>query len=650
MEPFFEIGDEIILFNQYKICFLGYRELQDMAQRVISTLDYPDTTVILKECAIETLDEVVSEAKQEGCQVFVAGAANAEAFKRRFSEHLIELHVDMSDYLFCLWQAKERGARRVAIAIYHKSNRADFGMLQELTGIPIDTIYYESEPELAYCLESTDCDFVIGATLAEEVAHRLGLHSILIYNGEHTIRSSIERARELAAELQSSARKEIITNAILKDGPSGIIITDANGFVTTFNSQAKKLTGFQGQKLRGQSLADLIPPLSYEAFYKSGQIKAEHIHLISGTMVRCIQTQLLQGSIPIGMLVTLQADSSRRKKSVDSGKFLAKSQWKDLIGTSAAITQAMTAGKALAMTDEHIALLGENGTGKSFFAQCIHQGSPHAKAPYIVVNATVIGQDASRTLFGSEEGASPRLGLFELAGNGTIVLQGLGSATETFLACLQQVLVHRSFFSVGGTTLKVFQARIITLLSPEEQSRLPRELREMLSVFSITLPPLRERKEDIPALFHFFTTRENALPRLRGQKELDELLQFYSWPANIVTLSAVCKRYTYLYQQAINPSPSVRQQLLIRAIGEDELLSELRQKYPALKDPSGKSPDEIMEGVTAMKRLLKYNDNTIADKIGLGRTTLWRLSKKADAAKSLPEEDIKPVGSVVEST
>ena len=72
------------------------------------------------------------------------------------------------------------------------------------------------------------------------------------------------------------------------------------------------------------------------------------------------------------------------------------------MGDSVAITQAMTAGKQLAQTEEHIMILGESGTGKSFFAQCIHQSSPHASEPFVVINATVVGQDASRTLFGSE--------------------------------------------------------------------------------------------------------------------------------------------------------------------------------------------------------------------------------------------------------
>lgn len=303
-----------ILGNSYKICFLGYRKLREMAQQVIDKLNYQDTTVVMKECAIETLEQVVNEADSEGCQVFVAGSANAEEFKQRFSEHLVELHIDMSDYVYCLCRARDMGARRVGVTIYRKSRQMNFEALQELAGIPIEPIYYESEPELTYLLEHTSCDCVIGASLTVEVAERLGLPCILIYDGEYTIRTSIERARVLAAELQASSRKEAIMDALVRDVPAGIIITDENDRITTFNQQAKALVGLQGRKLRGLELGDLVPPLSYNTFYKSGQIKTDHIHLLNGTMVRCVQTQLQQGNRQVGMLVTMLPDSSRRKR------------------------------------------------------------------------------------------------------------------------------------------------------------------------------------------------------------------------------------------------------------------------------------------------------------------------------------------------
>ncbi len=614
----------------YKICFLGYKKLGEMARDVISRLGYTDTEILELDCTPETLVQTVDAARAKGCQVFIAGSGNAAEFKRRFFEHLIELHIDLADYLISLKLARERGAKRTAIVVHRQSWKPDMALLEDLSGMKIQLVTYEDAGELATLLENAGCDFVIGASLADEAAGRLGLDSALIYIGEYTIRSGIARARNLAMELRAAARKELVFNAIVRSAPNGIIVTDETGRITVFNPSARNLTGLQETKVWGQSLADVIPTLSYEAFRKTGQAQTDRKHLIGGAMVRCIQTRLTEGSEQAGMLSILQTDNTRRKKADSPRQFVAHHTWKDAVGSSPAARRALAEARTLAEQNEHIMLFGEVGTGKNFFAQCIHNGSPRAQEPYISVNAAAVSrQDAARVLFGSEDASGVRPGLLELAGSGTLALHGLSGAAPAFDAAVAQALTERYFFRVGGVTAVPFQAHLITLLSPEDRDRIPRELRERLGVFGLELPPLRDRPEDILPLFQFLLMEENSLAHHRVQREMAELLRFYSWPANLVTLSAVCKRYALTYRQAVNPSPSARLLLLIHAIGEDELFADILRRHPALRDPSGSPPEAVLAGVESMKRILKYNNSIIADKLGLSRTTLWRMQKNA---------------------
>lgn len=129
--------------ERYKICFLGYKKLGEMAHRVIAGLEYEDTVILEKECTPVTMEQAVSEARNEGCQVFIAGSANAAEFKRRFYEHLIELHIDLADYLLSLKRAREQGAERVAIVVHRQSRKLDVGLLQGLTDMPLQLVYYE---------------------------------------------------------------------------------------------------------------------------------------------------------------------------------------------------------------------------------------------------------------------------------------------------------------------------------------------------------------------------------------------------------------------------------------------------------------------------------------------------------------------------
>ena len=619
--------------SKYKICFLGYGKLSELARNVINKLNYPDTTVILKDCAIDTLKQTVLDCSTEGIQVFVAGSANAEEFKRNFSEHLIELQIDMSDYLFCIRQAQELDAHRIAVTIHRKSQQMDLDLLQQLTNMPIVPIYYESEAELEYHMLRMNCDCIIGAALACELANKLGIKSILIYEGEYAIHHSIDRARNLAAELQSATRKEVITNSILRNSPTGIIVTDADDRITSFNPQAKKMTGFQDQRLRGKILSELIPQLSYEVLAKSGLEQFEHRHLLNGTMIRCIQTQLMQGDQRIGVLTTLQIDNSHKKKSDPAQSYTAQHRWKDLIGNSLIMKSVISECKALEQTDANITIIGASGTGKNAVAQCIHNGSQRSAEPYIIINAAILGNNAPDALMGNDSEVNRHVGFFELAGNGTIVLEGLANASQSFYACLQQVLIHHSFFSTNGTVLKQFNARIITLLDPDDYASLPYTIKELLSPFTIKLPLLRERNEDIPELFRFFLARESNLKIPVRQADFDELLCFYSWPSNLLSLYSVCKRYAFWQQQTMNNSQNARQQTLIHAIGEDELLSDIFLHYPSLKHAADCSQAELNDGIAAMKKYLKYNNSVVADKLGLGRTTLWRMTRDKETLR-----------------
>lgn len=101
------------------------------------------------------------------------------------------------------------------------------------------------------------------------------------------------------------------------------------------------------------------------------------------------------------------------------------------------------------------------------------------------------------------------------------------------------MLLQHSYFAVGGVTTIPFSARLLALVTPEERRRIPRDLWDQLSIFSLNLPLLKDRQEDVSTLFRFFLLRESILMPPRTQKELEEILSFYSWPANLISLSAV---------------------------------------------------------------------------------------------------------------
>lgn len=151
----------------------------------------------------------------------------------------------------------------------------------------------------------------------------------------------------------------------------------------------------------------------------------------------------------------------------------------------------------------------------------------------------------------------------------------------------------------------------------------------LLSVLKVEVPPLKERREELPALFRMFAAQEASLAgrgRARALKASEEVLRYYSWPGNLNELSAVSRRYTALSAETASITPVMRHQLLIQAIGEENLFREILSRHPALLNAAKSPTGELLAGLKDLKQVLRYNNNTIAEKLSLSRTTLWRLT------------------------
>lgn len=624
--------EDCTVAGPYKICFLGYMKLGEMARRVIETLDYEDTVVIEKECSFDTLPQAVDQGLAEGCEVFIAGSANAAEFRNRSYGHLVEIRVDLADYLLSIKKAVDIGGKNIAFAVYRYSNPPDMELLSRLAPCPVELIRYEDSAELYSLLQQSACDTVIGASFSYEAAESLGKKGVLIYESEYTIRASIEQARRLAAELRAVARERNITGAILRNSPSGIIVTDEQGKISVINSTARSMIAPKESNLQGKPLESVIPALS-PMLSHGNQMRQERRLVVGGAMLRCVKTELRSGDDPIGMLFTLQADNTRRKRESAEEEALLRprGRWEDIIGRSPAMQELISEAKPLSLSEHPLIICGETGTGKRFVAQCIHNASSRAEKPYLALNAaSVASQDAARMLFGVEDPGGIRPGLLEQAGSGTLVLSDLAKAPDAVRSCLLQALTERSFLRVGGSAPVLFQARVITLALREDRAQIPEALWQRLSVFTLTLPPLRERKEDILPFFRFFLQQED-IHRIRGSGELTDLLESYSWPGNLATLSAVSKRYAFYLHQAVSSTAAARQLMLRHAIGEEELLRDICERYPALTDIPGADPEKVLEGLAEVKRLMNYNNSTIAERFHLSRTTLWRMQKRLES-------------------
>lgn len=614
----------------YRICFLAYGKLYEKVQTVISGIDDPALDLQVLECNVETLHGAVDQAMRQHCEVFIAFAANAAEFRRYSQQHLMEMQLGTVDYLNAIQKALGVGSRP-AIAVYRFSQQFNAQQLSRLSGVELAVLSYEDTEDLYHAIETTDADVIIGASHAVQVAEELGRKNILLSLSEHSIRHAIQRAHALAIELRKDIRHTQFSQAIIENAPFGLTICDEDGRIVLYNQALRRLAGLEQRGILGRPLAELIPALDPIAFMQGDARQVDRRRLIAGAMLRCVQTRVEYDDMTLGVLTTLYPDNHRKAKSASSDRelFTAHGKWKDAIGQSAAFQEMMRKARLLTDQAHPLVLDGESGSGRNYVAQCIHNASLRAGEPYVVINlAALPDQDAPRMLFGAEDAAGVHPGLLEMAQNGTVVLQNIAYASNPVQSCILQLLTEQRFLRLGTTMPIAFHARLITVLtSGENRSAIQEELWQRLSVFSVTVPPLRERQEDIVPLFARFCEQEGLPAAHKFSDEFLHLLLFYSWPGNLAEMSTVCKRYVFAYQQAQKPTMNARRNMLVSAIGEEQLFQEIMRHHPALKNPAGASAQEVLDGIQEIKQILKYNNDQIGERLGISRTTLWRLRK-----------------------
>jgi chemotaxis protein methyltransferase CheR len=237
----------------------------------------------------------------------------------------------------------------------------------------------------------------------------------------------------------------------------------------------------------------------------------------------------------------------------------------EIIGQSAALKYVLFKVEQVAATDTAVLILGETGTGKELIARAIHNASQRKDRPLIKVNCAALPSNLIESeLFGHEKGAftgalSRKLGRFEIADRATLFLDEVGELPPEMQSKLLAVLQDGEFERLGSTQTIKTDIRIIAATNRDleeeiSKGRFREDLWYRLNVFPITVPPLRERKEDIPLLVEWFTTiffKKMGKKIERVPSKTMRALQDYSWPGNIRELKNILERAVITSQGSV---------------------------------------------------------------------------------------------------
>jgi len=324
----------------------------------------------------------------------------------------------------------------------------------------------------------------------------------------------------------------------------------------------------------------------------------------------------------------LHIQSLERQNEQLREKLVRKYEFAQMIGKSKKMRQVFRMIERIARADCTVLLRGESGTGKELASRAIHYNSPRKEKPFVVVNCAAIPETLLESeLFGYEKGAfteatSRKPGKFELAEKGTIFLDEVGDMSLSMQAKILRVIQERNFERLGGTESIKADIRLIAATNKDlEKSIREGSFREdlyyRLDVVSFVLPPLRERKEDIPLLVSYFLKKFNHINNKHIRKvpsQVLDLLTQYSWPGNVRELENVIERAVVLSEGDIVLPRYLPLRLREEEKGDNSLSS---RKSFALDKTEKKM---IMEAL----QLTDWNQSKAAEKLEIHRNTLRR--------------------------
>ena len=403
------------------------------------------------------------------------------------------------------------------------------------------------------------------------------------------------------------------------------------------------------QNWQGSPVREVNPQLTFIGSREVPCRDGEETIINLGGQKYYVKYKLISGEASgIGTLITTSSASKilqeerQLRKSLVRKSSAVKYTFRDIIAVNAEMRKKVDIAKKFSQAQSNVLITGETGTGKELFAHSIHSASGRMNQPFVAINCATLPETLLESeLFGYEPGSfsgasrEGKVGLFELAHQGTIFLDEIGEIPVALQAKLLRVLQEKEIRRIGSTTVIPVDVRVIaaTNVNIQEQiaqGRFRSDLLYRLNALEIYIPPLRERPDDvIPLMEGQFRIIASAMGKRVPQlsAEAQNILRRYAWPGNVRELRNICERLVVL-----NDAADVTA----------ETLNELHVLFS----------DAVQPAAPAVSAAVTYQDTPLvlptvkkkkdlAKELGVSRTTLWRMTKRQEAAGRSGQDDPK---------
>lgn len=470
---------------------------------------------------------------------------------------------------------------------------------------------------------------------------------------KHTLGMALAVAEAISEQLKVKAVNYWLSG-ILMNMADGVVILDKTGRVCEMNPVAERILSVLVKDAVGCKYLNLIDDktsyvrdvLAYGIPFSEKEIVINNNKtptLYSANPIRDEQGSIIGGVILINPVEKMQRIIKRYASSS------TRIQFEDIIGNSEEFQNAIKVARRAAENSSNILLEGESGSGKDMFAQAIHNQSSRRNKPFVAINCGAIPRELiASELFGYSGGAftgakkEGKPGKFEIADGGTVFLDEISEMPLEQQVNLLRVIQDKQVPRIGGEIEIPVDVRIICATNKNLQDEIKKgsfrqDLYYRLNVISIQIPPLRNRKQDIPILFYYFLHQGKNLCEIdQVAPDVIEYLKNYDWPGNVRELQNVVERMLNLAEESylsIENLPPEISSLSLR-VTEDissqpvkDIINDVRQQIQKTRI------DEEQKEFLSLLQQCEGNVSRMARVLGVNRSTIYRKMRRYNVHK-----------------
>jgi len=449
-------------------------------------------------------------------------------------------------------------------------------------------------------------------------------------------------------------RSEQLLRSLFEFSPDAIVVTNREGAINEVNAQVERFFGYGRSELLGQPIEILIPERFRRAHpgHRDNYNQEPAVRPMGAGLELFgrrkdgseFPIDIMLGPVEVGggrVVLSVIRDLTEKKaaeealrrseqqKSYLEEELITTHQFEEIVGENAGLKRVLKQVADVAATDATVLILGETGTGKELIARAIHELSPRRDHAFVKLNCSAIPSGLLESeLFGHERGAftgaiAQKIGRLELAHQGTFFLDEVGDLPLELQPKILRALQEKEFERVGGTRTIPVNVRLVAATNRDlakmvAAGQFRSDLYYRLRVFPITIPPLRERRDDIPVLVQYFLSSHSKRMGRRIETIPTETMQTlvkWHWPGNVRELENFIERSVILSPGSVLRAPLAELEAVEESVG------------PPVTNLEAAEREHILRVLRECKGMIG-GPNGAAERLGLKRTTLNSILKK----------------------